>query len=188
MPATVAWLHNLPNEQLELVRAISVNLPGEFDRVPRRRLYNPVLPAFQRAKITLYYFHNDFYLNHVTEEYHRLRQLGLKRSQVGEMSRVWKHFHRRDRHVNAGGSGDQFDSDGYESDDHKDEDARMDSADEKEEDEVFTTIYETDFDETDEDNEKENEEVGWTEYGEEEHEDDDEGEEAEDAAIFLGDA
>jgi len=168
MPATAAWLHGLPKEQLELVRAISVNLRGEFDNHGRPALWAPVLPKSQESRITLYYFQNDHYLDMVFQKCSRRSSFedACYYLEISLMSGPWQYWHMRDRYVNAGGNGDKYDSEGDSNDERDADGDKEDSGDED---------VEVDFGVGDHHGTESEEEY----HGEEEHYDEDEEDEEE---------
>lgn len=117
MLATTAWLRNLPSEHLELIRAISINLPGKRNPASRYILYSPVLPESQRIRITLYYFRSDYYLDMLKIDCDHYREAKNDWSVIETvLEPSWKYWHERDQHISAGGNAYQFDKNGCSSD------------------------------------------------------------------------
>ena len=76
MPATIAWLRNLPAKHLELIRAISINLPGDYNPATWPQFDAAVLSRSEKTNITLYYFQGDYHLSVLYKELVLLHHYG----------------------------------------------------------------------------------------------------------------
>jgi len=133
MPGTIAWLRNLPSEHLELVRAVSISLPGDYNPATWLEFDAAVLSKSTKTNITLYYFQGDYRSSVLYKEYLYFREIMTEWGQIEDLLEVmWETFCKRDWKIDedfltdyadySDGADGGDDEDGDEDDEDEDED------------------------------------------------------------------
>jgi hypothetical protein len=119
MPATIAWLQSLPSEHLELIRAISINLPGDYNPATWLQFDAAVLSRSEKTNITLYYLQGDYHLDGLYRECGHLHREAAAWGEIEDLiDASWEDYELHKHDIRYGLPDDY--SDGL-SDDYSDE-------------------------------------------------------------------